>query len=571
MGTYGALSAGSRRSVFRVAGSSLHESSGALLLDHNNEHLLQASADLSTGASILHGASPAGSVARGSLFGSDGWRGGLTEVDQPAAHSPLEVDGGDVFDDGMQDSFAHAPLAQQRSGLQQPSGAVRAARASAISDPWAAFDLYDASKVQVETLAGDIKSVSISSASGARAPRKERPMRVARTSHTLQTPSAIARYGEQVALARKVAKATAAASSQAWRDFVPVHILSAVPSSALSGLREWAPETAACKPACPKPVNGELQAMHVAHKKALGRERLLAAAAGAAYPLEEGDEAELDVDMQLDDVWGGGEEGGLQADFLGEEGTDTCMQLLSDEVVGGGRGGDAVAAALRFEEGLPEAGDLDYESKVRGHIDAYMKEATAYATQTALSARVDAWSAKLEPLLAAQEAAPAYNIHAYGDKALQSLARKQHGANEALPLGQVLERSCSTDVGRSFLALLQLANEGAVCLVHAGVDEQGSDVSVESDGLGSCVAGDVDNADCDCTLKVALTLEGQRRPAASASAASMQQEGSASVSNARGKKVRQALGSIPVGNAPGASPARKVGRHVSAAQSVEAE
>jgi len=566
MGTYGALSAGSRRSVFRVAGSSLHEGSGALLLDHNNEALLQAGADQSASASILQGASPAGSVARGSLFGSDGWRGGLTEADQAASHGDHVVDGGDIFDDGMQESFVAAPEHPQQ--LQ----ARRAPRPkpAAMADPWAAFDLYDDTVVQVETLAGDIQAVAIRGASGARAPRRERPMRVARTSQALPQPAAaIARYGQQVAEARRHAKA-AGVSSTSWRDCVPVRILSSVSMSAAGGLREWSPETSTCKPTCSKPANTELQAAHAAHKKALGRERLAAAHGGISGVLPAGlDDGEQGVD-DMEGAWGDDEEGGLQADFLEEDGVGvSCLDLLSDEVVGGGRAAGVVAAALRFEEGLPEEGDLDYESKVRGHIDAYMKEATAYATQTALSARVDAWSSKLEPLLAAQEAAPAYDIHAYGDKVLQSLAQHEATPCQVLPLGQVLQRCSSTDVGRSFLALLQLANDGAVCLVHAGVDERGEDTHVDVNALGEAVAGDCASADSDGTLRVSLTAAGQGRPSAAHCAPGEKMP--AARTHARTKKARRALGTIPVGNSATSSPAKKLGRRVSASGPVRAQ
>lgn len=475
MGTYGSLgSGGGRRSNFRLASTPLHEASGTLLLDGNAASLLDAPLDASAaGASMLLGGASPG-PATGSLFGPGDWAAGLADADAPVAGGGEEVPGGDWGDDGAEGGD-WAPLQPAGSGGGAPvvgSGTLRphATRrtAPAHTDAWAALDMYDASIVHVVTEGGEEEAVPTAAVQAVRAVPAARPLRVASTRQRISNAAAVARYGGPLAAARAKALRTRPRGG-AWREAVAVEVQACVP---LRGPAAPTLHGGACLPTAAAPSAPDMAPHAAAYKKALGRARWAAmAAAAAATPgsmlsMEDGGGG-----ADLDDILGGGFD-----DFEGGGAEDGPPPADLDFAVTGGAGSAAVAAALRFEEGLPDAGDIGYEAAVRGHIEAYLREAAGFATQTALTRRVDAWQAKLEPLLAAQEAEAPFDMAVYTADVAQALKGAGSGAAHPVPFASLVAGEGAKEVGRQFLALLQLANTGGVCLLHEGVDAAGEDV-----------------------------------------------------------------------------------------------
>lgn len=54
-------------------------------------------------------------------------------------------------------------------------------------------------------------------------------------------------------------------------------------------------------------------------------------------------------------------------------------------------------------------------------MDASLRQAAQYLTSTSLSRRVAEWQSKLQPVLEEQESRPAYDIHQYGQKMIQTI------------------------------------------------------------------------------------------------------------------------------------------------------
>jgi len=125
--------------------------------------------------------------------------------------------------------------------------------------------------------------------------------------------------------------------------------------------------------------------------------------------------------------------------------------------------------------GMLSQGTLAYrnqfENLCRQHIKNFMRGAETYARETNLSRRVSEWTARLEPLLHEQDMRPEFDIHAYSDRALQRVAQKSskgtpnagNTENESVNtvhFSDVVQGESSYEVGRMFLACLQLANLG---------------------------------------------------------------------------------------------------------------
>ena len=96
-------------------------------------------------------------------------------------------------------------------------------------------------------------------------------------------------------------------------------------------------------------------------------------------------------------------------------------------------------------------------------------------SETQLSKRVNEWTSRLEPLLRDQEAAPAYDIHAYSDNMLvqfDQISKSQHtntstknDNSDVIHFDEIVIGKPSAEVCRNFLACLQLANLGNVEVV----------------------------------------------------------------------------------------------------------
>lgn len=150
-------------------------------------------------------------------------------------------------------------------------------------------------------------------------------------------------------------------------------------------------------------------------------------------------------------------------------------QLLSRRVEG-----------VLHEAGLSMAGDLSlglmsesglnysntFENLCRQHIKNFMRGAETYARETNLSKRVSEWTSRLEPILLDQEQRPEFDIHTYSDRALEKVAHRSKEINlegiseqerlnpTPVHFSDVVRGESSFEVGRIFLACLQLANLG---------------------------------------------------------------------------------------------------------------
>ena len=113
-----------------------------------------------------------------------------------------------------------------------------------------------------------------------------------------------------------------------------------------------------------------------------------------------------------------------------------------------------------------------FEELCRAHIAKFAKGAEKYASETQLTQRVDQWQEKLEPILAAEEQRPEFDIHEYGRTVLSSVGDvlghdKVKGVNDSakfVNFDQVTKGCPNYQVCRYFLASLCLCNTGNVLL-----------------------------------------------------------------------------------------------------------
>ena len=113
-----------------------------------------------------------------------------------------------------------------------------------------------------------------------------------------------------------------------------------------------------------------------------------------------------------------------------------------------------------------------FENLCRQHIKNFMRGAEDYARETNLSKRVSEWTCRLEPILLEQEQRPEFDIHVYSDRALQIVAEKavsdstrndrEECGTPHVHFSDVVRGESSVEVGRIFLACLQLANLGNI-------------------------------------------------------------------------------------------------------------
>lgn len=111
-----------------------------------------------------------------------------------------------------------------------------------------------------------------------------------------------------------------------------------------------------------------------------------------------------------------------------------------------------------------------YERLCKQYLDGFTRGAAAFARESQLSLRVSTWTQKLEPVLAQQESETPFDIHVYADQVLQRVQQlqvteqegPQQPQEEVVSFEQVAQGLSSKEVGRVFLACLQLANLGDV-------------------------------------------------------------------------------------------------------------
>jgi hypothetical protein len=197
-----------------------------------------------------------------------------------------------------------------------------------------------------------------------------------------------------------------------------------------------------------------------------GHDEWMMYAAGGEDDYGEPDDFDNDIGYDhADDV----SEGSVE-ELLTEE------QLLSRRVEGVLREaglsctGDVLDVGERSHSGLNYTNT--FENLCRQHIKNFMRGAETYARETNLSKRVSEWTSRLEPILLDQEQRPEFDIHAYSDKALEKVAlrskelvlEKSSSKDENGPaqvhFSDVVKGESSFEVGRIFLACLQLANLG---------------------------------------------------------------------------------------------------------------
>jgi len=104
-----------------------------------------------------------------------------------------------------------------------------------------------------------------------------------------------------------------------------------------------------------------------------------------------------------------------------------------------------------------------FEQLVAKHLSKFIANAAKYATETRLSARVDAWHERLSLSLEVEEARPSFDIHSYGDACVNKvkhLMEQSEGASSSFT--DVVAGAPRYECARMFLATLQLANAGRV-------------------------------------------------------------------------------------------------------------
>lgn len=195
----------------------------------------------------------------------------------------------------------------------------------------------------------------------------------------------------------------------------------------------------------------------------------------------DGDDDVSDYDMEEDDH----EDGMIGTDFgydgMDGEGEDAALteeQVLARRVEGAlqdagfSHDNDSfVGNSSSSQSGLNYTNT--FENLCRQHIKNFMRGAEDYARETNLSKRVSEWTGRLEPLLLEQEQRPEFDIHVYSDKALDKVAHRSQEIVDRCQKGEKLEEDeshvhfsdvvkgeSSFEVGRMFLACLQLANLG---------------------------------------------------------------------------------------------------------------
>ncbi|XP_025087697.1 condensin-2 complex subunit H2-like [Pomacea canaliculata] len=134
--------------------------------------------------------------------------------------------------------------------------------------------------------------------------------------------------------------------------------------------------------------------------------------------------------------------------------------------------GPVVAFGGEFINSLGSSGSVgnSYEELVRQHVENYLESAAKYVQISELSKRVAEWEEKIIPRLQEEEQREQFDIHKYGTKVIEPLRR-----NQKIPFRQVVAGKPIFQIGRLFLATLQLANTYNVELSCPGYFEEAMD------------------------------------------------------------------------------------------------
>lgn len=147
---------------------------------------------------------------------------------------------------------------------------------------------------------------------------------------------------------------------------------------------------------------------------------------------------------------------------------NTSMKVTEDVAK---KGWDELVA--NSEEDAPRRlSSPSYENLVRAHIADWFRGAEKYERTTQLSKRVTEWTQRLEPILAEEEKHPPFDIHRVGDKIIERLVETEENEDESkvVSFDSVVTGQVDFEVCRSFLAMLQLANNGNLHIVNPTIE-----------------------------------------------------------------------------------------------------
>ena len=105
-------------------------------------------------------------------------------------------------------------------------------------------------------------------------------------------------------------------------------------------------------------------------------------------------------------------------------------------------------------------------------LNYYTLENYRYERTTQLSKRVTEWTQRLEPILAAEEMHPPFDIHKVGDNIIERLVETEENEDESkiVSFDSVVTGQVDFEVCRSFLAMLQLANNGNLHIINPTIE-----------------------------------------------------------------------------------------------------
>ncbi|XP_078433553.1 condensin-2 complex subunit H2-like protein [Wolffia australiana] len=116
-------------------------------------------------------------------------------------------------------------------------------------------------------------------------------------------------------------------------------------------------------------------------------------------------------------------------------------------------------------------GEKSLEDLCRSHLDSLLASIVEAEKQTEMAARVSTWKQKIEHTLIAEDSHTPFDIHLYGEKILNKLSEEADD-NMVMGFADIVAAQPKNDIARTFSALLQLVNDGAVDL------ERGSSVEL---------------------------------------------------------------------------------------------
>eukprot|EP00047_Mylnosiga_fluctuans_P021028 m.99527 g.99527 ORF g.99527 m.99527 type:complete len:577 (+) comp8721_c0_seq1:38-1768(+) len=105
-----------------------------------------------------------------------------------------------------------------------------------------------------------------------------------------------------------------------------------------------------------------------------------------------------------------------------------------------------------------------YEDLVRQHVAHYMEESRKFVSDTELARRVQAWEARMRPVLDDEERHPPFDIHEYGSEVLHRLPVSKKKVVQFVDVATE-SNAQAYEICRLFLATLQLANAGNVEII----------------------------------------------------------------------------------------------------------